>query len=230
MPLSKIVKTVDISVKIAFVALLLYVLIFHGKDLYELMTNEQMLEEVLQRLGPVAWLGFLFFNILQVILSPLPGVAVGVAGGFMFGFWQGFALNLSGILLGSVIAFLLARWLGKPLVDRFVGDKTARFLEKVASSKGIKGIALVYLLPFLPDDALSFMVGLTKIRFRYFFLIVTLCRTPGVLVASMTGAGLINFPFIFWVIFGIITTLLLVIYWLKSEQIDKWVKGLVLKE
>jgi hypothetical protein len=51
MPLSKIVKTVDISVKIAFVALLLYVLIFHGKDLYELMTNEQMLEEVLQRHG-----------------------------------------------------------------------------------------------------------------------------------------------------------------------------------
>lgn len=228
--MAKASKVVNISLKISLLAFVLYLLIFHGKTIVTLITNEEMLEEVLQRLGPAAWIGFLFFNVVQVVLAPIPGVAVGVAGGFLFGFWGGFLLNLTGIILGSLIAFSFARWLGKPLVDKFVGGKTASFLEKVASSKGIRGIALVYLLPFLPDDALSFMVGLTKISFRNFFMIVTLCRTPGVLVASLTGAGLINLPFIFWAVVGVIAILLLVIYWLKSEQIDSWVKGLVLRD
>ncbi|MDD4263934.1 MAG: VTT domain-containing protein [Firmicutes bacterium] len=221
---------INLSLKFSLVAFVLYLLVFHGRSLMTLITNETLLEEVLVKLGPAAWIGFLVLNIVQVILAPIPGVAVGVAGGFLFGFWGGFILNLIGILIGSIIAFLFARWLGRPLVDKFVSGKTASFLEKVATSKGIKGIALIYLLPFLPDDALSFMVGLTKINFRTFFLIVALCRTPGTFVASMTGAGLINLPLYFWIIVGIVTVLLLIIYWIKSEQIDLWIKGLVLRD
>ncbi len=215
------------AVKVLFVLAYLALLIYYGKDLQKILSNSELLEETLSHLGPFAWLGFLTLNISQVIFAPIPGPAFGVAGGFLFGFWKGFLLNIIGILIGSSIAFLLARWLGKPLVDRFVSGKTAEFLQEVATSKGIKGLVIIFLLPFLPDDALCFVVGLTKIKFRTFFTLVSFCRTPGILVASLTGSGLINLPLYAWIAIGILAILLVLLYWFKGDQIEAWMKRMV---
>lgn len=222
------VKMAVLGFKILFVVACLALLFYYGKDLQALLSNSELLTESLYQLGPLAWLGFLVLNILQVVVAPIPGPAFGVAGGFLFGFWKGFLLNIIGILIGSSIAFLLARWLGKPLVDRFVSGKTAKFLQKVATLKGIKGLAIVYLLPFLPDDALCFIVGLTKIKFRTFFALISFCRTPGVLVASLTGSGLVTLPFYAWIAIGILALILVLLYWLKGDQIEAWMKRMVL--
>ncbi len=216
------------ALKIAFIITSLILLAIYSKDLIAILSNQELLEKSLASLGHGAWIGFLLVNILQIIIAPIPGTVVGVAGGFLFGFWQGFTLNYIGILVGSMVAFLLAKWLGKPVVDKFVGGKVAKYLEKVATSKGIKGLALVLLLPFLPDDALCFVAGLTPISLKTFFVLVAVFRLPSVAVASMTGSGIVQLPLTVWVIIGILALAAIVLYWQKGDQIEAWMRKLVL--
>lgn len=197
-------------------------LVLYGSDLIRLFGSEEAIRQTIESWGALGPIAFLVMNILQVILAPIPGTAVGVVGGYIFGAWMGFILNLLGIALGSLIAFWLARKFGKPLVDRFVGPRTANFLERVANRNGIRGLALIFLLPFLPDDALCFMAGLTAIRTRTFVLIVLFGRSPGAFVASLTGSGLVDLPLWAWTLIGLMAIALVVLWWRKGERIEDW--------
>lgn len=210
----------------AIVAVLVALAFVYGPELVRLFGSEQAIEETLAGWGAFAPLAFLGLNILQVIVAPIPGTAMGVVGGYLFGVWLGFALNLLGIVLGSLVAFGLARKFGRPLVNRFVGPRTAQFLERVAERNGIRGLTLIFLLPFLPDDALCFMAGLTAIRTRTFVLIVIIGRTPGTFVAALTGSGLVNLPLWGWLLIGLVGFTLLGLWWRKGEQIEAWFRGL----
>lgn len=220
-------RNIGIAIKILFVVCCVGLLFVYSKDIYELFTNTSLLKEILVKLGPIAWIGFLVINIVQVIVAPVPGPAISVLGGFLFGFWKGLLLNLIGTVIGSIIAFLLARWLGKPLVDKFVSGRTKEFLEKATTRRGVKSLVLIFLLPFLPSDALCFFAGLSPIKFKTFLTIVSFCRVPGLAVASMTGSGLIDLPIIAWVAIGAIASLLLVFYWYRGTEIESWIKKLV---
>ena len=49
---------------------------------------------------------------------------------------------------------------------------------------------LLYLLPATPDDAICFIAGLSRIRFRVFMVVVILGRLPGFIILSMLGDGI----------------------------------------
>lgn len=200
--------------------------VIYGPEFMRLFGSEEAIEQTIQSWGALGPVAFLVMNIAQVIVAPIPGTAIGVVGGYLFGVWLGFALNLLGILIGSLVVFTLARRLGKPFVDRFVGPRTAQFLQRVAEKNGIRGLTLVFLLPFLPDDALCFMAGLTPIRTRTFILIVLIGRTPGSFVASLTGAGLVDLPLWAWAVVGLVGISLFVLWWRKGDQIEAWFRGL----
>lgn len=209
-------------INIFLVLLLVTGLLAFGPGLHRLLSDRAALEAFLRKAGAWAPLGFLALNIAQVVLAPLPGAIIGMVGGYIFGFGLGFLLNTLGIFLGSLAVFLLARRFGKPLVDQFVGGKTLQLLEKASRGKGLWGLALIFLLPFLPDDALCFAAGLTPIPTRTFALLVIFCRTPGSFVATLTGAGLINLSLTGWIIVGIAGLILLYIGWRKSEILEAW--------
>lgn len=191
-------------------------------DLKQILTDRQTFAQLLDHAGILAPISFLFLNALQVVVTPVPGATVGLFAGYFFGFGYGTLLNVLGVLLGSLLAFTLARLFGKPLVDRFVGPKAAGVLNKVTVGKGLWGMALVFLLPFTPDDALCFMAGLTPITAARFAALIVLCRTPGILVANLTGAGLLHLNTPQWIAVAIVSLTLVYFGWIKSEQLELW--------
>ena len=192
-----------------------------GPQLYKLFSDRTTLEVFLDQAGAWAPVGFVLLNILQILIAPLPGNIIGMGGGYLFGFGLGFLLNLISMLVGSILVFQLSKWYGKPLVDRLVGPKTSAFLEKMATKKGRRGIALMFLLPFLPDDALCFIAGLSPMCIRSFAFLLLVFRTPGILVATLTGAGLINLSVRGWVIVGALTVVLLYLGWTKGDKLQE---------
>ena len=198
-----------------------------GPQLYRLFSDRNTLEAFLDQAGPWAPVGFVLLNILQIVIAPLPGNIIGVAGGYVFGFALGFLLNLISMLIGSLLVFQLTRWFGKPLVNRFVGHRTSAFLQRLTTKKGRRGIALAFLLPFLPDDALCFIVGLTPMSIRTFTILLLGFRTPGILVSTLTGAGLINLTVQGWTIVGILTLLLLYLGWTKGDVLENWIMRII---
>lgn len=140
------------------------------------------------------WSPVVFFIIqtLQVIIAPIPGNVTGVVSGAVFGITFGFVLSGVATILGSCIAFLLAKKYGKPLVKKLVNDKMLNKYDKLSSGKITKGLFLLFLIPFVPDDILCFIVGLSGITLKKFMIIVIIGRLPGTLSSVLIGAGLLQ--------------------------------------
>ncbi|NLY29620.1 MAG: TVP38/TMEM64 family protein [Firmicutes bacterium] len=195
--------------------------------LYQLFSNRAALEAFLEQAGPWAPAGFVMLNVLQIIIAPLPGNIIGVAGGYVFGFGMGFLLNVISMVIGSLLVFQLSKRFGKPLVEKFVGPKTGSFLAKLSTKKGIRGIALIFLLPFVPDDALCFVVGLTPMSTRTFLILILGFRTPGILVSTLTGAGLINLTAAGWGAVAALAIIALYVFWTKGEALEQWILDII---
>jgi uncharacterized membrane protein YdjX (TVP38/TMEM64 family) len=125
----------------------------------------------------------------QVLLAPIPGQGVGAASGYLFGSCWGTIYSLTGTVIGSFVAISLARHYGRPLVERVISaDVLARF-DARAGHRGLLFFALVFLLPFLPDDVACFVAGLSAIPIPALMLTVLAGRMPGVFVSAWIGAN-----------------------------------------
>lgn len=198
----------------------------HGAALYRLCSNQEMLQSSLQLLGIWAPLGFVLLTAAQVIIAPIPAVALSLAGGYVFGLLPGFALSVAGLLVGSMLAFVLARRFGQPLVLRLIGVDTYRRLEPMLQGRGLWIVALVFLLPLMPDDALCFLAALTPMRARVFAILVLTCRSPGVLAAALTGSGAISLPWYLWAGIALLSLLLLYVGWRHAATLENWASRL----
>ncbi|RDU23136.1 TVP38/TMEM64 family protein [Anaerosacchariphilus polymeriproducens] len=141
--------------------------------------------------GGLGVLVFILIQIIQVVIPIIPGGITTVAGVILFGPLWGFVYNYLGIVLGSVINFLLARHYGKDFVQGIVSPKTYNkyigWLDK--GKKFDKFFALAIFFPCAPDDFLCQISGLTNMSFKKFLTIIVLGKPASIFLYSMTLAG-----------------------------------------
>ncbi|SEP22938.1 TVP38/TMEM64 family protein [Paenibacillus sp. OK076] len=70
--------------------------------------------------GPVM---FILFHILQIVVAPIPGEVVQVAGGYIYGTAIGSLYTTVGLILGSAIAFYFTRFIGRAYISRLLQKK-----------------------------------------------------------------------------------------------------------
>lgn len=156
---------------------------------FDAIGSPRELEAYIRRFSPYSQLVYFLLQLTTVILAPIPSNLTAAAGGMLFGTAQAFWLTFAAVVLGSVMVFLLARWVGQDMVDRFVSKKlSGRYLE-VIRTKRDTFLTLALLFPFFPDDILCILAGLTDIPLRRFVVIVLLARPWGLLVASAIGGN-----------------------------------------
>ena len=112
-------------------------------------------------------------------------------GALMFGWLGGFWCNYIGISAGSIIAFLIAKKLGKGIVDKmFPGKRYERWSSWAAKSKSYTFfLFLIMVLPLFPDDFFCYFTGLTKMSTRKFTTIIILGK-PWCILAYSILAGM----------------------------------------
>ena len=153
----------------------------------------EALQACIDRYGGSAAALFIALQAAQVVVPLLPGGVSCLAGVMLFGPWEGFLYNYVGIILGSLMAFALARNLGKPLLEKIFSKKLHDKYEKWTheSKRFDRLFALAIFLPGLPDDFLCFLAGTTGMSWRKFTLITVLCRPAVIAVYSLSlGAAL----------------------------------------
>jgi uncharacterized membrane protein YdjX (TVP38/TMEM64 family) len=174
---------------IALVALAGLWAVVRNASLLGLFEDSQHVVTWVRGRGPWRPLAIVALEIGQVLLAPIPGQAVGVAAGYLYGTLWGTLYCLLGMAAGSWMAFRLARVYGRPLVERLVPHQTLTWLDAGAQGRGLFFFALVFLLPFLPDDLACFVAGLTAIPIPALMLVAITARAPGILVSSWVGAN-----------------------------------------
>lgn len=176
-----------------FVFLILLIVslsVLFWKPLFFIFSDVHITKQLISQYGAWAPIIFILLFILQTLVAPIPSTIAALAAGFIFGPISGVAYCLIGSLIGYYLTFMLSRKFGRPFVQHFVSKKVLNKYDNLVIKKGgLFTLFLVYLLPFLPEDAVCYLVGLSKIRLSIFMIISMSAKIPGFLVLCFIGAG-----------------------------------------
>ncbi len=191
--------------------------------------NPSLIREKIESYGILAPFIFIFISAVQVVFSPIPGQAAGIAGGYLFGSTLGLIYTMTGILLGSYIVFKISRTLGRPFVEKTVKKETLQKIDKLTGNKGVFVFFMIFLLPGLPDDLICYVAGLTNIKIRTLILIVLFGRLPSHLILSLTGSGLANKNSKTATVVFVILVVVSILVFLSRRKLESFSKS-ILKE
>lgn len=122
---------------------------------------------------------------LAIVASPLPSAPIALAAGAAYGHTFGTILVVLGAEFGAIAAFLLARRLGRPFVERHLGRNVAPGF--LGSQNTLTFVVFASrLLPFLSFDLISYAAGLSPLHLWRF----ALATLAGVVPASFLLAHL----------------------------------------
>lgn len=174
-----------------FVILIAFATFKYGPSVTRLASEPDKFKELINSYGYISVPVFIFFQILQVVVAAIPGEVVQVAGGYIFGTFLGTLYLIIGVILGSSVAFYASRLLGYPVVKGFVpADKLEKFNFLLAGPKSDAALFVLFLIPGLPKDVLTYIAGLAPVKPLRFLLITTTARLPALFVSSYIGANL----------------------------------------
>ena len=189
--LLSILKLVMLAV--ILIGIPLYIYFFHH-DLIDSFSNIKELEATLKSYRRESILIYIGAQILQVVLSVIPGQALQFAGGYLFGFLLGLVLSIIGIAIGSTLAYYIARILGRDAIHMFFGKrKVTEMLDLMNSPKGLIVTFIIFLIPGIPKDLCSYAAGLSNLKLRPYLIVSMIARIPGMLgcliIGQQVGAG-----------------------------------------
>lgn len=161
--------------------------------LWEVFHDPQSFRDWLKQFGPWSPAMFVFLQALQVVVFAIPGEVTQIAAGWLFGFGLGSLLSVVGIVIGSGVAFVLARGLGVRFVHRIAGPQAVEKFDKLmASPRFIGSLFLFFLIPGIPKDILCYVAGLSRLKFLPFLAISGVARLPGIFGSSLMGRALFD--------------------------------------
>jgi uncharacterized membrane protein YdjX (TVP38/TMEM64 family) len=150
----------------------------------------EMISRAQRKVGEMKWWGAVLYPLLLAACNLLlmPGGVLSVGSGVLFGLWWGFFLVWVGTVLGAAVAFLLSRKLGRRWVEKraFRNERWVALDEAVAR-EGWKIILLTQVHPLFPTSLLSYIYGITRIRFWPCMLWVAVGQAPGLFCYAYFG-------------------------------------------
>lgn len=205
---------------IIFIILLIIIgiLVYFWQDIAGIFESQEKISEWIKSFGTLGPLVFITLQSLQVMIAPLPGVALSALAGIFFGVFWGTIYSLLGIVLGSVAIFYLVRKLGRSFVESHADPKMLHRFDHLSEKAGPLLFFILFLLPFPPDDIVCFLAGLTSIPLPYLTAILILGRLP--LVALTTASvSLTSLGWQSWLFLVLIFALLALFLYIYSERI-----------
>ena len=191
-------------------------------ELHAFFLDREKLYRFLTSHGPLSVFLFIAIQMVQVVVSPLPGDVTGLIGGYLYGPILGTVYSTIGLTIGSWIAFVLARTFGLPFVERMIRPSTIRKYDSFLEHKGLFISFLFFLIPGFPKDTLCYILGLSHMRARHFLVISTGGRLLGTILLSLQGSSLReNKDMMFFILLGVTVLIILggyfhVGWWLRS--------------
>lgn len=152
---------------ILLIILVLFVVFYYSYStkgiIYAISTSDnQSVVDFVNSFGVFSYIAFVLLVIMEVVLAPIPALALYVAGGALFGTLFGVALTLIGNLIGALIAFWIARRFGRKFVERRVDDNVRKKFDKFSEKYGGYSLFLLRINPFTSSDLFSYLAGLSK--------------------------------------------------------------------
>jgi uncharacterized membrane protein YdjX (TVP38/TMEM64 family) len=144
-------------------------------------------------LGVKGVLILLGLQILQIVVAVIPGGPVELIAGAAYGALGGLAICAAGCVIATSLIFLTVNRFGRSLVVRFFGEENIgswKFLKD--PEKTARAVFIVFLIPGMPKDMLTWFAPLSGLPMPLFTGISTFARLPAVLSTTVMGDSAIS--------------------------------------
>lgn len=225
------IKTIVSILELSLLALIvigipIYIWFFH-QDFLSKFTSLEDITAYLNLHKGKSIIIYIGVQILQIIISIIPGQVFQFAAGYVFGFWQGLIYSIIGAGLGTAISYYIAKLLGHNAVITLLGEeKIGDLVEKLNSRMAYNIVFILYLVPGIPKDVVSYAAGISKMRFKTFFPISILGRIPAMAGSLLIGSLYYHKHYTPMIIIAIISVILfclgIVFRHKLSQLIDKF--------
>lgn len=198
--------------------LLLLVVLLERQFHFSAMFKEARIEERLQAAGPLAPFVFILVMAATVVL-PVPTFPLDVLAGRIFGPVLGTLYAVIGATLGATVSFLLARWLGRDLIARFLKGHI-NFCRQCSDKLLTKVVFLARLVPAVSFDVVSYGAGLTKMSLVRFAVASFLGMLPLTFAYASFGPLLSVSAPVAWIGGAIVVALLFLLpSWIERHDL-----------
>jgi uncharacterized membrane protein YdjX (TVP38/TMEM64 family) len=180
-------------------AVLVSIAIYYSSDTFRagidqafavVMTGDQIqIRDYILSYGAWAPIVSILIMIGQVIIVGIPATIVLFANGVAFGITGGAAVNIIGRMLGAIVAFGIARMLGKGAVEKLVGKiADAEKFEAWMERWGGWAVFATRAIPGMPSDLLSYVAGFTKVSWKTYLVATLFGFLPQSIVYAWFGS------------------------------------------
>lgn len=160
--------------------------LFHVSDLGS-SVNEAWIDARVRGHGINGALLFLLMGGLFTAIG-LPRQIIAFLGGYAFSVGLGAMLGALAALLGCMLSFAYARFLGQGLLRARLGDRAGRF-DRFIHDHPFSMTVLIRLLPVGSNLLTNLAAGISSIRPAHFFSGTLLGYLPQTLVFALVGSG-----------------------------------------
>jgi 1-acyl-sn-glycerol-3-phosphate acyltransferase len=170
--------------------------------LMALLQDQQALSAYVQGLGSVGPLMLFGLLVAQVFLAIIPGHALMMAGGYLYGPVVAITITATSTILGSQIAFQVARRYGRELIYRLAKSdiKVIEKWDRIAQKQGALFFFFTFVLPIFPSDLMCYVAGLGKVAPHKFLAANIAGRILCAIAITMIGAYGFQPPWQFWAV------------------------------
>ncbi|WP_342554251.1 TVP38/TMEM64 family protein [Paenibacillus sp. FSL R7-0652] len=166
-------------------------LIYYAPAIIKIMSSMDNFRAYIHSTGHWGPIMFILFQILQIVVAPIPGEVVQIAGGYIYGSIIGSFYTTVGLIIGSAIAFYFTRFIGRDFISRLLQKQNVKWMSFMHDERKFTAFLFIFfLIPGLPKDMLVFVAALTSISSLRFFTILLVGRLPWIIASAAVGSNL----------------------------------------
>ena len=166
----------------------------------------------LDSLGAAAALVLIGIALVHAVV-PFPAEIPTAAAGFVFGFAVAFPLMVLAWTISCVAAYLLARGVGPPVLDRLAGRERMEATDRLIARGGWQILLAGRLIPIVPYNVVSYAAGATRVPIGRFTWTTAVGVMPLTALTALLGQRLqeprFDDPVLWAVLLGVILLLAL---------------------
>lgn len=138
------------------------------------------------------WYGPILFILLYAAgcIFAVPATVFAIAAGFLWGWKLGGLYAMLGGMTGAIASFILGRFMGEGLLDRF--GRLGRTVTKQVDHAGFKSLLLIRFIPLFPFAVVNYGAGVARVRLSHFIAATAIALVPGTFVFGYCADSLLN--------------------------------------
>ncbi|MFH1455683.1 MAG: TVP38/TMEM64 family protein [archaeon] len=188
---------------------------------YSLFKDVEALKTYVLSFGIFAPISLILLYALAMVFL-IPGTPFNLVAGYLFGPYIGTLYALIGAMLGVSAAFFIAKYMASDFIEKLLEKQTKKLnkYNKKLEKKGFQVLLILRLLSVIHFSGLSYLAGMTKMKYRDFFLATLIGSFPATFILVSVGHAAQNIFSARFIFFILLFALMVMITFYYKKKLD----------